>query len=167
MSKLLKYLGQMIVLVLVAVFIGYFSNQPVYHQFPNGMAQIKLAFAHGAARTIDCRKLTSKEIAKLPPNQRRPNNCTRERIPIHIQLVLDGELLYDDLLIATGLSNDGPGRAYEKIMVPAGPHSITVRLRDSKRESGFDYEATREVELKEFQNLAIDFKADTGGFLFR
>lgn len=167
MRKFMRYIGQFAFFALIAIFIGYFSNQPVYHQFPEGSAQIKLAFAHGAARVIDCRKLTSKEIAKLPPNKRRPNNCTRERIPIHIQLTLDGELLYDDQLIATGLSNDGPGRTYQKFTVPAGPHSITVRLRDSKRNSGFDYETTRQVTLKSFQNLAIDFKADTGGFLFR
>ncbi|MBL4600003.1 MAG: hypothetical protein JKX93_13625 [Rhizobiaceae bacterium] len=167
MHKLLQYIGQIICFALIAIFIGYFSNRPVYHQFPEGKAQIKLAFAHGAAREIDCRRLTSKEIAKLPPNKRRPNNCSRERIPIHIQLTIDGEMIYDDLLIATGLSNDGPGRAYQKITVSAGEHIINVRLRDSKRESGFDYETTRQLTLKAHQNLAIDFKADTGGFLFR
>lgn len=167
MRNIMRYIGQFVFFALIAVFIGYFSSQPVYHQFPEGSAQIKLSFAHGAARVIDCRKLTSKEIAKLPPNKRRPNNCTRERIPMHVQLSLDGKLVYEDQLIATGLSNDGPGRTYQKITVPAGEHVITVRLRDSKRTDGFDYEATRRITFSPFQNLAIDFKADTGGFLFR
>ena len=167
MSDIIRYTGQFLFFALIAVFIGYFSNQPVYRQFPDGKAQIKLGFAHGAARKIDCRKLSSREIAKLPANERRPNNCTRERIPIHIQLMVDNQPVYDDLLRATGLFRDGPGRAYKKFIVPAGPHSITVRLRDSKRTSGFDYEATRQVTLERYQSLAIDFKADTGGFLFR
>ncbi|MGI9464788.1 MAG: hypothetical protein ACR2OM_12650, partial [Aestuariivirgaceae bacterium] len=163
----LRYIGQLGFFAVVAAFIGYFSSQPVYQQIPDGMAQIKLSFAHGAARKIDCRKLTSKEIAALPANERRPNTCTRERIPLHVQLILDGELLYDDQLEATGLSNDGPARTYQKLIVPAGPHTITARLRDSKRANGFDYEATHQVTLKAFQSLAVDFKADTGGFRFR
>jgi hypothetical protein len=167
MPDVLRYAGQFLFFAALMAFIGYFSSRPIYQQVPDGMAQIKLSFAHGAARKIDCRKLTSKEIAALPANERRPNTCTRERIPLHVQLSLDGELLYDDLLEATGLSSDGPARTYKKLIVPAGPHTITARLRDSKRESGFDYESTHEVVLVPFQNLAVDFKADKGGFRFR
>ena len=167
MPDFLRYAGQFVFFVGAAAFIGYFSSQPAYQQMPDGMAQIKMSFAHGGARKIDCRKLTSTEIAKLPANERRPNNCTRERIPVLVQLTLDGELLYDDLLEATGLSKDGPSRTYRKLIVPAGPHTITARLRDTKREIGFDYEATHQVVLRRFQNLAVDFKADTGGFSFR
>lgn len=167
MHNVLRYAGQFVFLAAIMAFIGYFSSRPVYRQAPEGMAQIKLSFAHGAARKIDCRKLTSKEIAQLPANERRPNTCTRERIPLHVQLALDGELLYDDLLEATGLSKDGPARIYRKLFVPAGAHTITARLRDSKRTSGFDYEATHQVTLVPAQNLAIDFKADRGGFQFR
>ncbi len=167
MPSIPQYIGQFVFFAAFCAFVGYFSNQPVYQQFPDGMAQIKLSFAHGAAREVDCRILTSKEIAKLPPNERRPNTCGRERIDAHIQLSVDGEVLYDELLPATGLSNDGPARTYQKLMVPAGEHTITARLRDSKRESGFDYEATHQAVLEPFQNLAVDFKADSGGFNFR
>ena len=167
MPSVLQYIGQFVFFAVFCVFIGYFSNQPVYQQIPDGMAQIKLSFAHGAARKVDCRKLTSKEIAKLPANERRPNTCARERIDIHVQLSLNGELLYDELLQATGLSKDGPARTYQKLIVPAGGHTITARLRDSKREEGFDYEATHQAVLEPFQNLAVDFRADAGGFNFR
>jgi hypothetical protein len=51
--------------------------------------------------------------------------------------------------------------------VPAGPHRITARLRDSRQGDGFDYETTRQVELSPWQSLAIDFNTDAGGFLFR
>ncbi|MCP4071530.1 MAG: hypothetical protein GY742_07285 [Hyphomicrobiales bacterium] len=167
MPDIFRYAGQFLFFAIIAVFVGYFSNQPVYRQFPDGMAQIKLGFAHGASRKVDCRKLTAKEIAKLPANQRRPNNCTRERIPLYIQLILDGKVIYDELLVATGLFNDGPGQVYKKITVPVGTHTITVRLRDTKRSSGFDYETTRQMVFEPNQNIAIDFKADAGGFLFR
>jgi hypothetical protein len=166
MHKIFKYFGKFLTLAALMVFIGYFSNRPIYNQFPEDKAQIKLGFTHGAARKIDCRKLSSKEIAKLPQNKRRPNNCTRERIPLYVQLALDGQLIYDAQLNASGLYSDGPAHAYKKFIVPTGPHTITVRLRDSKRASGFDYENSHYVVLEPLQNLAIDFRADVGGFQF-
>jgi hypothetical protein len=74
---------------------------------------------------------------------------------------------YEAVLQPTGFSRDGPSETYDKILVPAGPHHIEARLRDSKRRDGFDYEAVRDVDLQPFQNLAIDFKADRGGFVLR
>ena len=163
----LRILGQLGVLAVLMLVIGYLSNRPVYQQVPDGMAQIKLSFAHGGAREVDCRRLTAKEIAALPANERRPNTCSRERIPLHVQLSLDGELIFDQLLPATGLSSDGPSRTYTKLLVPAGEHVVVARMRDTKRPEGFDYEARHAATLVPFQNLAIDFKADAGGFIFR
>ena len=62
---------------------------------------------------------------------------------------------------------DGAARAYVKFLVPAGPHLVEAWLRDSKRAEGYDYTLRREVTLEEWQNLAIDFIAEQGGFLFR
>ena len=167
MPRALQYAGQFCFLALAGAFIGYFSSQPAHRQMPDGMAQIKLSFAHGAARKIACRKLTAKEIAKLPANERRPNTCARERIAALVQFSVDGKLLYDARLPPTGLWRDGPARAYKKFIVSAGVHTITARLRDSNRTSGFDYETTRTATLEPFQNLAVDFKADAGGFIFK
>lgn len=167
MRRFIRYVGQFLFFVALAAFVGYFSNQPDYQQFSKDSAQIKLAFAHGAARIVDCHKLTSKEIALLPATERRPNTCERERVPVYIQLILDGTLIYEDQLVAAGLAKDGPGRTYQKFIVPTGIHTISLHLRDSKRTSGFDYETSRQIDLKPRQNLAIDFRADAGGFLFR
>jgi hypothetical protein len=40
-------------------------------------------------------------------------------------------------------------------------------LRDSKRTEGFDYRGRIKTELKPWQNLAIEFHAEQGGFQFR
>ena len=159
--------GQVVFYALAAAGTAYFAANPVYRQFPADQAQIKLSFAHGAARTEDCRRLTYEEISKLPPGQRRPNTCSRERVPVRVQLSVDDETVYDAILHPTGLSRDGPARVYQKFTVPAGHHVIVARLRDSRRTHGFDYETRKSVELTPQQNLAIDFKADAGGFVFR
>ncbi len=167
MGKAFQYSGQVIVYAAIAAFIGYFASRPIYHQFPEGHAQIKLSFAHGAARAKECRRLTSQEIAKLPPNERRPNTCERARIAMHVQLDLDGKIIYDARLEPTGLAGDGPARAYQKFAVMPGPHKLIARLRDSRDTNEFDYETHHEVVLEPGQNLAVDFKSDAGGFIFR
>ena len=167
MPSALMFAGQAVVFAVVAAFVGYFAAHPVYHQVPEGDAQIKLALQHGGARVVDCRRRTAEELAKLPTTERRPNDCSRERVPLAIELSVDGRPIYEDVLPPTGLSRDGASKAYRKFLVPAGQHVIEAKLRDSKRSSGFDYEKRVEAELKPWQNLAIDFNAEKGGFLFR
>lgn len=167
MADIARILGQLVVYALIILTIGYFSSHPLYVQFPSDKAQIKLSFAHGAARKEKCRRLTSKEIAKLPPNKRRPNTCARERVPVTIQLLLDDKIIYDDVLQPIGIARDGPSQVYTKFTVEPGPHVVTARLKDTLRQDGFDYEKTFKIDLAPLQNLAIDFKADKGGFIIQ
>ena len=167
MPNILQYAGQVVFFAAAAALTGYFSVSPAYRQMPADMAQVKLSFAHGAQRQKDCRRLTTKEIAALPPNERRPNTCDRARKAVEVQLELDGKLIYEAELEPTGLSRDGPSRTYQKFTIPAGAHTIIARLRDSGRKEGFDYVSKHEAELSPWQNLAVDFKADAGGFIFR
>ena len=67
----------------------------------------------------------------------------------------------------TGLAGDGPSRVYRRFAVPPGRHELIARLRDTDRKSGFDYERTMTVDLKPEQSLALDFHAETGGFVLR
>lgn len=167
MPSILAWAGQAAVYAAAAGMVGYLASSPAYQQVPEGLAQIKISFRHGGVCLADCKKLTPAEIAKLPANERRANTCNRERVPVALEIRIDGATAYEALLQPTGFSRDGPSETYKKILVPAGPHHIEARLRDSKRSEGFDYVTVRDVELEPFQNLAIDFKADRGGFLLR
>lgn len=178
MIDALRLTGQAVFYVMVCGVIGYFASKPSVPIIGRDEAQIKMSLAHSAARTIECRRLTPEEIAKLPPAERRPNTCGRERFPMRVQLMVDGKTLYDVTSEPLGWSKDGPARIYEKFVVPAGHHAITVRLNDRGpvREGGkpgdagsldeFNYVKDVQIDLKPHQNLAIDFKADEGGFIF-
>ena len=166
MANVFGYLGQGVFYVAIAAATGYLASNPIYEQFPEEKAQIKLSFAHGADRQEECRRLTPQEIAKLPRNERRPNTCSRQRVPLHVQLKVGGETILDERLRPTGISEDGPARIYRKFAVPAGKHVIVARMRDKRGEGPFNYETRREVVLTAGQNLAVDFKKDTGGFTF-
>lgn len=164
MNQALKYLGQGVFYVAIAALIGYFANAPSYSRIPADHALIKLSFAHGAAPKGECRRRTREELAKLAPNMRKAMDCPRERLPVVVEFDLDGKTVYSDVLPPTGLSGDGPARAYERFVIPAGSYRLAARLRDTDRAEGFDYVEEAEVDLAEGQSLAIDFDAVSGGF---
>jgi len=166
-AEIVRYLGQAGFFVTLAAGVGLLASRPMLEYFPADSAQIKLSFAHGSHRVAECRRLTVEEIAKLPPKERRPNTCARERLPIRVQILVDERPIYDAVLQPTGFARDGPARVYQKFRVPPGRHEITARLRDSDRHEGFDHEQRVTVELAPLQNLAIDFRSDHGAFSFR
>lgn len=162
-----QWAGQALFYVAAGLLTAGFATWPTWRQHPPEMAQIKISFAHAGARRAECRRLSAEEIARLPPRERRPNDCARGRVPLRFELDLDGERIWSATLEPTGVAGDGPARVYEKLAVPAGRHEIRARLADSGRAEGFDWESRVVVELEPLQNLAIDFAPDRGGFLFR
>ena len=149
-----------------AFMVVTFSGYPSYARVEPGDAVVKLSFSHAGARREPCRTLSSEELAALAPNMRSGVDCPRERVPVTVELEIDGEPVYDAVLPASGLANDGPSSVYERFVVPAGAHEIRVRLRDTAREHGFDYEHTAAVRLAPRQSFVIDFRAELGGFQF-
>jgi hypothetical protein len=166
MGTVSRYIGQGIVYAVFAVTVWYFSAAPAYTYLESGKAVIRIAFAHAANPVSECRTRSREELMKLAPNMRQPRVCPRERVPIHLELDLDDERMLQAVLPPSGLSGDGSARFYRIFRVPAGAHRISVRLRDSTRATGFDYQVTRDVNLKAGQNFSIDFKAPMGGFIF-
>lgn len=167
MSSAARWAGQLVFYAAAALVTGVFATRPTWQQFPADEAQITIAFAHGGERKEACRKLSAEEIARLPPRERRPSDCGRERVPLRFEAVLDDRPLLARTLPPTGLSGDGPSRLYEKLAVPVGRHTLTLRLSDSGRSEGWDVERRLELELRPRQNLAIDFLPDRGGFVVR
>lgn len=162
-----KAIGQFAVLAAVAAFAAAFSDWPVYPSIPADGAVLKLSFTHGATRSTECRRRTVEELAKLPPNMRRPMDCPRERRAIATELSIDGRIVFSAELPPTGLSRDGPSQIYRRFVVPAGEHTIVARLRDTQRLSGYDHHGTATVRLRPGQSLAVDFRPELGGFVFR
>jgi len=160
----LQIAGQAAMYAAFVAVIGYFASLPAYTYVDPGAAVITLSFGHAGERTSACRRLTPEEIAELPPNMRRPMDCPRGRVSLLMELEIDGEPVYRDWLPPSGLAGDGASTVYERFIIAPGRHRITARLRDSRREQGFDHELDESVELAAGQHLVIDFRADTGGF---
>jgi len=167
MRKALSLAGQVATYAAFALLVGWFSASPSYTHVDPASAVIRLSFDHATARVTECRPLTPEEIAKLAPNMRRSLDCPRGRVPLLVELELDGALLYRAAVPPSGLAGDGPATVYERFVVPPGTHEVTARLRDSRRTEGFDYESSVRVELAASRNFVIDFRPETGGFVFK
>ena len=141
-----------------------FSGCPPYARVDPDNAVVKLSFSHAGERREPCRTLSLEELAALAPNMRSGVDCPRERVPVVVELELDGERVYHATLVPSGLAGDGPSSVYERFEVPAGRHRIRVRLRDTVRESGFDHEGAADVRLAPRQSFVIDFRPELGGF---
>ena len=167
MPRLARYLGQAAVLLVFGIVVAVFADTPRYGHLTDDRAVIRLSLVHSAQRVGECRRRTAEELADLAPNMRNPLDCPRGRLPVVVELEIDGEAVFAATASPTGLAGDGPSRIHERFEVPAGQHRIAVRMRDSARASGFDYMLERTLELTPRQNLVIDFKAEAGGLVLR
>jgi len=81
--------GQAAVYGLIALALGYFSDQPAYTHFPPDRALVKLSLVHPGAPAGECRRRTPEELAQLAPNMRKVLDCPRGRLPV---LVFSGTI---------------------------------------------------------------------------
>lgn len=167
MFKLRHIVGQIIAFIPFAFALGYFSNSPSYTYHDPEKALIMVSFSHASERKEECRRFTQEELSAMAPNMRRPMDCARERVPVHVELTMDGNNLLSKSYNPTGLAKDGSASIYESIPVAPGQHEITVKLRDSVRESGFDYESNVSINLDAKELFVIDFRKDLNGFNFQ
>lgn len=165
MTRWARVAAQFAAMAAMVAAVAQLADWPVYRQIPAHSAVVKLSFTHGSNRQTECRRRTPEELAKLPPNMRKPLECPRTRGPLYVEFDVDGQTIYRASLRPSGLSGDGPSRVYQRFVVPAGPHTVAVRMRDTARAEGFDHVKSGEVVLAAGDNFVIDFQAGT--FVFR
>jgi hypothetical protein len=167
MIRALRLLGQFVVIAALFAGVAWLSDRPTYRQIPEGTGVMMLSFVHSADRRGECRRLSPEEIAKLPPNMRRVQDCPRVRRPIYVELDLDGRNVYRASLPPTGIAGDGPSRVYQRFVLPARKYDIAVRMRDTARAEGFDHERHDKIDFAPDQLFVIDYRPESGEFIFR
>lgn len=158
---------QILAYAAMAAVLGYFATMPPYQYGDPRRATIKLSVSHATDRVQPCVQLTQEQIAELAANMRRTEACERERLPLVIELDIDGENIVSLVAAPSGLWNDGPASVYERFDVPPGRHTVSVRIRDTARTEGWDYEDVETVNLPVGHYFTVTFKPETGGFNFR
>ena len=167
MNNLFRYLVQFAAFSAFAVFVGYFSSSPPFEYAQAESAVVKLSLSHAADRVAPCVLLTPEEIAALAPNMRRTESCERARLPLSIELDVDGQRVLAMQAAPSGLWGDGPASVYQRFDLPPGQYRMAVRLRDTARADGWDYTLVEDVNLTAGRYLTITFRAENGGFKIR
>lgn len=162
-----RWLGQAVLYGLFALAIAVFTQWPTYHPIGTDEAMIKISVSRVGKPVGECRKLTEEELAKLPPNMRRAEECPRERSPLTMQVHLDGKEVLKRVAQPGGLSKDGAASIYERLVVPAGEHEMQVSFNDDVRPGAPTYERQEGVTLVPGQVLVVDFDASKGGIVLQ
>jgi len=165
--RALQIFGQFAVIAALFAGVAALADWPTYRRTPPDTGIVMLSFVHSADRRAECRRLTPEEIAKLPPNMRRAQDCPRARRPIYVELDVGDKVAYRASLPPTGIAGDGPSRVYQRFVLPAGEYDVAIRMRDTQRANGFDHERKDRVALGRDQMLVIDFRPEAGGFVLR
>ncbi len=150
-----------------AAVVGYFSLSPDYRYGDPDLATIKVSLSHATNRVEACVNLTPRQINERAMRGEPLAECPRERLPLTVELDIDGMRVLHTTAAPSGLWNDGPSSVYERLSVDPGTRTVTVRLRDSARSDGWDYEYSERVTLVAGRYFTITFRAESGGFAFR
>jgi len=167
MRKSLQYAGQAVIYGGLMFVIGFFADTPTYRHFNPEKALIRLSFVHSGKAKGGCHTRTKEELSKLAPNMRMKKVCPRKRLPLLVELDIDGKRIYKHVLPPTGVRSTGPSMVYKAFPIAVGAHKITVLMRDSDRSQGYDYITKKNVTLKPAQNFVIQFRAEQNEFTFR
>lgn len=167
MSRVMRAALQALFYAAFVATVGYLSFWPRYHYASPDMAVVKVSVSHATERVVPCVRLTPEQIAELAPNMRRQLSCERQRLPLVIEIDVDGETALHVAAPPSGLWGDGPASIYQRLDLAPGVHTLHVRLRDSARDSGWDYTHAEDVALVAGRYTTITFRAENGGFDIR
>jgi hypothetical protein len=159
------YAGQAALYLVSGLLIAYLSDHPTYTRMEPNTSLLKLSLTHPGDKADPCHERTKEELAKLPPNMRSKMECSRRRVPVMLELDLDGKKIYSQSSEPAGLSKDGASRFYARFVIPSGPHKLTARMRDGV-EDRFNYEASADVMLESGHILVVDYAGDKRDFIF-
>ena len=158
----LRFLLQAINYSVFMALIWYFASAPSVRLIADDEAKITIAFAHAGELREPCRLLSQEELNQLAPNMRKIDDCARERSPVTIEAMLDGEPFYSASLQPTGLYEDGGVDVFYSAKIPAGTHHLRLKMNDSVRVEGFNHSFERQVSIDPAQILLVGFDSRQG-----
>lgn len=157
MAEFRRYLGQALVYALFFVPLAFITNRPLYTHLEPDQAELKLAVRHAGKVIGACVPIEGADYERLPANMKRPEICPRERSPLRLELMLDGETLYRASVPASGLHSDGVSSMYRRFTVPAGAHHLQLTMNDDVATEGPNWKLASDIELGPAQVLVVTF----------
>lgn len=167
MREIFRYPLQVANYGVFMLLVWYFSAAPSYTHLAPDQAVITMAFSHAGVRVEECHKLSREELDRLPPNMRAPLDCPRERSPVIVELLLDGDRIIEKVFDPPGLYNDLGIDVYINAKVPAGTHKLIMGMNDNVHVQGLTHTGELTVTLQPAQLLVVNFNSETGQFFIQ
>lgn len=142
--------------------MAWFSAHPPWQSGQAGSGLLRLSFTHSGAR--NCRDRTAEELEKLPPNMRASQLCDRRRQPVWMEFEIDNKVVKARSYSPSGLFGSGPSRIYERLVLPSGPHRVSLRMRDDPAVVDFTHTSSFDIMLEAGESIAVDFDAAADAF---
>lgn len=142
--KIVVQIGiQLLAWSLLGLLIVAFADGPPFNPLPADYGRLTLAVAHLSERGHPCRQLSERERMELPPTRRVTEVCERARVPVKIELVVNGRTLLAGAFEPSGLHDDGRVYLVESWLLPAGRYraelTLTGRTQETSRHEVFEF----------------------------
>ena len=162
----MKPVAEALCYVFFMAVVAALSTRPQVRLLPDDMGIISVSVSHAGQRMAECRQLSQDELNQLAPNMRTAQDCPRERHPVHIRIVANGQSVYEATVPPSGLWSDGKSVAYDRMRIKAGKYRLEAHLSDSGDPQQDDYLTAQDVDLRPGQNLVIGFDERDRRFVF-
>jgi hypothetical protein len=161
MPGIRQYSIQALLYALFFVPLAFLTHTPSHEHLAPNLAVLKVAVRHAGEIVGECTALSAEAYADLPATMKRPETCPRERSPLQLELLLDGEIRYRATVAASGLHNDGVSSMYQRFVVPAGRHHLQLHMNDDVTVEGYPWQLEQDIDLLPAQVMVATFR---GGF---
>lgn len=159
MDKPVRYLGQAVLYALFFLPLAYFSHAPSYRHVEEGLAVLKVAVRHPGEVIGECTAVAGGGSGMRPSTMTGSVEiCPRERSPLKLELIMDGETLYSARVQPSGLHNDGISSVYQRFEIPAGPHRLQIKMNDDVSVDGYTWQFEQDIDLQPAQVMVASFK---------
>ena len=158
MTNASRYFGQALLYALFFVPLTFITQQPTHRHLGEDMAVLKVAVRHAGKIIGACTPINAKDQNNRPANMQLAEICPRERSPLQLELVLDGNTLYRASVAASGLHRDGVASMYRRFNVPAGSHHVQLQMNDDVEADGYTWHFEQNIQLQPAQVMVASFK---------
>jgi hypothetical protein len=114
--------------VAVTLAIAALSRVP-YTAARGEEAMLRLSWRTPGEYVEECRTVSAEELARQPAHMRRELVCEGRLLPYELRVLLNGELVVEEVVVAAGARQDRPLYVYKEISLPAGDHNVKVDWR--------------------------------------
>lgn len=167
-----KKLSITAILILMApvVLIYHLSTSPAYTYSAKDDAMLIVSFKKLPAKAEECNeeelKANDEYLKKRRKHMQRTRRVcgSRERVPMDVNLWINGENAFAQRHFPAGFYTDGYIYVYKQFKLKSGSYKVKVTAREQKEGGGRSYVFEDTIEFNDRRVVVVDFDKGTDRF---